>query len=177
MRNDVPESKKKRLDWKVKVVGYVFMAVLCLGVLELASYLYLRHFLGYDGHHLMSYQFDDYKNIRLTPGYRNTRGVFHNLQGFRRSTDTARIKPAGVYRIFLMGGSAAYGLQSLSRYADPTTNVFKSLKERGLAFGLPTSILVDRKGCTIGIMQGPAEWDSEDAKALIGAAITIDQVS
>ena len=53
----------------------------------------------------MSYQFDDYKNIRLTPGYRNTRGVFHNRQGFRRSTDTARIKPAGVYRIFLMGGS------------------------------------------------------------------------
>src|SRR4029078_7052863 len=69
------------------------------------------------------------------------------------------------------------GIKSLSRYADPTTNVFKSLKERGLAFGLPTSILVDRKGCTIGIMQGPAEWDSEDAKALIGAAITVDQVS
>ena len=126
MRNDVPESKKKRLDWKVKLVGYVFMAVLCLGVLELASYLYLRHFLGYDGHHLMSYQFDDYKNIRLTPGYRNTRGVFHNLQGFRRSTDTARIKPAGVYRIFLMGGSAAYGLQSLSRYGQQKYSVIRN---------------------------------------------------
>jgi hypothetical protein len=49
--------------------------------------------------------------------------------------------------------------------------VFKELKSRGLALGLPTTILVDPRGCGIGILQGPAQWDSEDAKALIRAAI------
>ncbi len=41
---------------------------------------------------------------------------------------------------------------------------------RGLALGLPTTLLVDGKGCEIGILEGPAEWDSDDAKALIRAA-------
>ncbi|GLQ05283.1 TlpA family protein disulfide reductase [Sneathiella chinensis] len=34
-------------------------------------------------------------------------------------------------------------------------------------FGLPASILVDRQGNEIGRLVGPAEWDSEDAKALL----------
>ena len=39
-----------------------------------------------------------------------------------------------------------------------------------LALGLPTSLLVDPHGCRIGVVEGPAEWDSDDAKALIKAA-------
>jgi hypothetical protein len=39
-----------------------------------------------------------------------------------------------------------------------------------MAIGLPTTLLVDGKGCEIGILEGPAEWDSDDAKALIKAA-------
>ena len=119
-----PTTKSR--GWTVKIVAYAVMALVCLGVLELSAYAYLRLFAGYDGEHLMSYQFDDYKNIRLTPGYRNTRGVMHNRQGFRRSTDTARVKPAGVYRVFLMGGSAAYGLQSLSRYGQEKYSVIRN---------------------------------------------------
>jgi len=102
------------------------MVVIALGVFELSAYVYLRIFAGYDGQHLMSYQFDDYKTIQLTPGYRNTHGVFHNRQGFRRSTDTARIKPDGVYRIFVMGGSTAYGLQSMSRHGQERYSVIRN---------------------------------------------------
>lgn len=66
---------------------------------------------------------------------------------------------------------AEIGVKDLAFYSDPSTSVFKTLKGRGLAFGLPTTILVDGKGCRIGVLQGPAHWDSEEAKALIGAAI------
>jgi hypothetical protein len=119
-------GRERRLSWRVKAVGSILMVMVALGVFELSAYLYLRIFTGYDGQHLMNYEFDDYKNVRPTPDYRNTRGVFHNHQGFRRSTDTARVKPAGVYRIFVMGGSTAYGLQSLSRYGQEKYSVIRN---------------------------------------------------
>lgn len=62
------------------------------------------------------------------------------------------------------------GVKRLAFYSDPTTALFADLKKRGLAFGLPTTVLVDGKGCRIGVLEGPAAWDSDDAKALIGAA-------
>ena len=63
------------------------------------------------------------------------------------------------------------GVKRLAFYADPSFAIFNELKKRGLALGLPTTILVDGKGCRVGGIEGPAEWDSEDAKALIKAAI------
>ncbi len=62
------------------------------------------------------------------------------------------------------------GVHNLPLYSDATMGVFNDLKKRGLAIGLPTTLLVDGKGCRIGIVEGPAEWDSADAKALIQAA-------
>jgi GDSL-like Lipase/Acylhydrolase family len=116
----------KTLAWRVKAVGWALMLIVALGVFEGAAYLYLRLAAGYDGRHLMNYQFDDYKNIRLTPGFRNTRGIAHNQQGFRRSTETARVKPDGVYRIFVMGGSTAYGLHSMSSYGQTKYSVIRN---------------------------------------------------
>ena len=63
------------------------------------------------------------------------------------------------------------GVSSLAFYSDPTSGLVARLKGRGLVFGLPTTILIDPKGCRIGVVEGPAEWDSEDAKRLIEAAI------
>lgn len=63
------------------------------------------------------------------------------------------------------------GVQHLELYTDPTTDVFNRLKEKGLALGLPVSILVDDSGCQIGRMNGPAEWDSPEGQRLIEAAI------
>jgi hypothetical protein len=115
-----------QVRWQIRVAGYALMAIATFGSLEGLSYVYLRVFQGYDGTHLMNYQFDDYKNIQLTPGYRNTRGIAHNNQGFRRDTDTRREKPDGVYRIFIMGGSTAYGLQSLSRYGQERYSIIRN---------------------------------------------------
>ena len=44
------------------------------------------------------------------------------------------------------------------------------LKKRGLALGLPVTLLIDGDGCLLAHMNGPAEWSSDDAKRLIAAA-------
>lgn len=62
------------------------------------------------------------------------------------------------------------GVKSLAFYGDPSTGIFTGLKGKGMAVGLPTTVLIDKQGCALGVMSGPAEWDSDDAKALIGAA-------
>jgi len=74
----------------------------------------------------MTYQFDDYKNIRLTPNYHNARGIHHNAQGFRRDQDTPMEKEPDTYRIFIMGGSTAYGLHSLSSYGKEKYSVIRN---------------------------------------------------
>ena len=62
------------------------------------------------------------------------------------------------------------GAKHLAFYADPTFAVFQSLHGTGAALGLPTTVLVDRNGCTIATLAGPADWASEDARKLIDAA-------
>jgi thiol-disulfide isomerase/thioredoxin len=65
---------------------------------------------------------------------------------------------------------AEYGVDTLGYYRDSSMGVFNSLKKEGLAFGLPVTLVMDKKGCLISAMNGPAAWDSPDAKALITAA-------
>ena len=62
-------------------------------------------------------------------------------------------------------------VHDLAYYRDASMGVFNTLKKEGLAFGLPVTLLMDDKGCLISAMNGPAAWDSEDAKALINAAL------
>lgn len=62
-------------------------------------------------------------------------------------------------------------VRDLVYYEDPTTGVFQKLRAAGRAPGLPSTILVDRDGCELGFMAGPAEWASEDALKLLRAAI------
>lgn len=63
------------------------------------------------------------------------------------------------------------GVENLPLFSDRTTEIFESLKSRGLAIGLPVTLLLDRNGCTLGHINGPAEWDSEDGKRLIEATL------
>ncbi len=63
------------------------------------------------------------------------------------------------------------GAKSLAFYADPKADALQKLKASAKALGLPTTILIDAQGCALGVMQGPAEWDSPDAQALIKAAM------
>lgn len=63
------------------------------------------------------------------------------------------------------------GLRALTRYSDKTAKSFQDLKANGQAFGMPTTILIDREGCEVASLSGAAHWDSEDAKALIRAVV------
>jgi thiol-disulfide isomerase/thioredoxin len=64
------------------------------------------------------------------------------------------------------------GVKHLAYFEDPSTNVFQDLKRYGRSIiGLPATVLVDRDGCELGVLAGPAEWASEDALKLLRAAI------
>lgn len=58
-------------------------------------------------------------------------------------------------------------VEHLKLFNEPTAKLGLKLK----SFGMPTTLLIDRNGKEIGRLVGPAEWDSEDALALVRAAI------
>nr|WP_306268418.1 TlpA disulfide reductase family protein [Pararhizobium sp. IMCC3301] len=62
---------------------------------------------------------------------------------------------------------------NLPLYSDQSTDIFTTLKQKGLAFGMPTTLIVDKDGCQVAHLSGPAEWDSDDAKALV--AVLMDR--
>jgi thiol-disulfide isomerase/thioredoxin len=66
---------------------------------------------------------------------------------------------------------AENGIRNLAYYADPTGKLLQILQRSGHVIGLPTTVLVDATGCEIALLKGPAEWASEDAMALVRAAL------
>ena len=78
--------------------------------------------------------------------------------------DTARLEKR---QAFLDGA----GVKSLSFYADPKAEAFQLLRAAGRVEGLPTSWLIGKDGCEIGTLAAKADWGSEDAAALIKAAL------
>lgn len=67
---------------------------------------------------------------------------------------------------------AEIGIRNLAYYRDNTLGLFNDLKRGSLALGLPVTLLIDRDGCLLAHMNGPAEWASEDAKRLVRAALS-----
>ncbi len=63
------------------------------------------------------------------------------------------------------------GVTHLTYFTDESAQIFEDLKIAGKAFGMPTTLIVDPKGCEIGDMAGPAEWASDDGVKLVSAAI------
>lgn len=80
------------------------------------------------------------------------------------NVDTARLEKA---KDFLKDISVRH----LAFYSDPKADVFYRLRSAGKVVGLPTTFLVGRDGCEIATLAGPADWASEDALALIRAAL------
>lgn len=81
------------------------------------------------------------------------------------SIDTARLERR---QTFL----DSVGVKSLAFYSDDKANIFQTLKQAGKVVGLPATILIDGRGCEIGVMAGPAEWDSPAAVKLLETAIS-----
>lgn len=63
------------------------------------------------------------------------------------------------------------GVTRLAYYADREAKIFQDLRRIGQAEGMPTTLIIDAKGCRLGTMAGPAEWDGPDGLALMRAAI------
>lgn len=111
--------------------------------LEAMAYACLRVTRGYDGSHLYEFDFDPYKNILPARNYVDVRGVRHNSQGFRRDSVVSKAKPEGTYRIFLMGGSTAYGIGGLWKHLQrdfaviDNSETIDSHLERTLAAAMP----------------------------------------
>ncbi len=63
------------------------------------------------------------------------------------------------------------GIANLAYYADAAGRVLPALQKRGPIEGLPTTLVLDKAGCEVGVMKGPADWASEDAVKLIRAVI------
>ncbi len=78
------------------------------------------------------------------------------------NVDTAKLDRP---KAFLRDNAIAH----LAFYADPTAGILRTMKEEGGLLGLPTTLLVDRNGCALGVLAGPADWSSADAERLIEA--------
>lgn len=63
------------------------------------------------------------------------------------------------------------GISKLAYYSDKEARVFQDLKRAGQAEGMPTTLLIDPRGCRLGTIAGPAEWSKPDALALLRAAL------
>jgi thiol-disulfide isomerase/thioredoxin len=72
-------------------------------------------------------------------------------------------------RAFFATGNWAH----LPLYIDPSFAVLERLKTTAVALGLPTTLLLDAKGCEVGVLQGPAVWDSQDGTNVIEALKSI----
>jgi thiol-disulfide isomerase/thioredoxin len=59
------------------------------------------------------------------------------------------------------------GISSLAIYQDPQARAGRELG----APGLPTTIVIDRAGQEVGRLLGPAEWDSDEAFAVIDSIL------
>lgn len=126
MNNQPSSSGTVVLSRRKKIAFTIILLLIAFTVLEVAARFYLRKTQGYSGGPLLQYVFDPYKNVAPTPNFVDLRGLRHNAQGFRRSTDVTREKPAGTFRIFLMGGSTAYGTGGLWPHIEPRYPILKN---------------------------------------------------
>jgi thiol-disulfide isomerase/thioredoxin len=76
------------------------------------------------------------------------------------NVDTARLERRAAFL-------DSVGVKALTRYADPSGDVFETLRRDGKALGLPVTLVIDKDGCEVGAIEGGAKWDSAEAQALV----------
>ena len=57
----------------------------------------------------------------------------------------------------------------LPLYADSSFAAFERLKQEAVAVGLPATLVLDKNGCELAVLQGPAEWNTPDGEAVVEA--------
>lgn len=63
------------------------------------------------------------------------------------------------------------GFANLPLYADNSFAAFERLKQEAVAIGLPATLVLDENGCELGVLQGPAHWNTPDGEAVVEAMI------
>ena len=61
-------------------------------------------------------------------------------------------------------------LTSLPLYQAPMT-AFQRLQQQAVAVGLPTTVLLDEKGCELAVLPGPADWEGTDGRRVVETLI------
>ncbi len=69
------------------------------------------------------------------------------------------------------------GVSTLAFYSDSSADVFQRLKKAGKILGLPTTYLIDKNGCELGLIAGPANWSSEESLDLISQLKSIKPIN
>jgi hypothetical protein len=111
---------------KMKIAALLFLAFTILIVgLEISGRLYLR-FLEKSPNR--KFQFDSYRIYGHKPGFvegnSQEKWIVINDQGFRRNGNVKKKKPEGLFRAFLLGGSAAHRISSPSPY--PIVHIYQN---------------------------------------------------
>jgi hypothetical protein len=96
--------------WPIALLYIVGLALLVEG----AGYIVVRAYDNELGDSSQRHLYSAIRGHELNPGYRrdfDTGGrLIHSPQGFRRDGLIEKEKPAGTLRIFVLGGSALYGI-------------------------------------------------------------------
>jgi lysophospholipase L1-like esterase len=100
---EVSYGKKTRV-----IIFNILIVVLVFGGLEFAFRQKYRRTAGPGSRQSRDYR-DPWAAWRNSPYFTDTNGARHDAQGFRRASDVSVEKPPNTIRIFLVGGSAAYG--------------------------------------------------------------------
>jgi lysophospholipase L1-like esterase len=90
------------------IIFNLLIVVLVFGGLEFAFRRRHSRLVGSWNQHPRALR-DQWTAWRNSPYFRGTQGAQHDAQGFRRDQDVSVEKPPNTVRIFLVGGSAAYG--------------------------------------------------------------------
>ena len=65
----------------------------------------------------------------------------------------------------------ALKLKDLELFYDDDMDLFPALRKEGMAFGMPTTLIIDQDGCSLAHMSGSAPWADEQAKIMVGKVI------
>jgi lysophospholipase L1-like esterase len=102
------QSRARR--WSIRCLYVASLALL----FEAAAFVVVKAYDNDLGNSSQRHLYSAVRGHELNPGYRrdfDTGGrLIHSAQGFRRDGLIEMAKPAGVFRIFVLGGSALYGI-------------------------------------------------------------------
>ncbi len=106
---DQPSAPSQRRSRLARLLVNMLVLVVAMAIPEVGAWFFITQIAKKDAPRGRSEKIlDAYREYKLAPDYSKD-GRVTNAQGFRRREDVRLEKAEGVYRIFLMGGSGAFG--------------------------------------------------------------------